>query len=277
MSTWHVPDSVLVAWMDGNVPLATAASVEQHIERCEVCQQSVAAVSATMQETADLDLAWQGIRDRIEPQPKRFTERALLRVGVSEENALVITGSTALVSAWLGALVLVTAFSLFASGWEGERETRLFLMLAPLAPMAGVAAAYGSDENPVHELTLAAPYSKLRLLLMRTWAVLVVCVPLSVLAAIPLQGPWWIAVAWLLPALAFVSLTLAATTVASPHYAASAIGLVWVLLTAPAVVGREPFDVMSATAMVLYAVLAIAGLSIFAARIDSLATDWRIG
>ena len=189
----------------------------------------------------------------------------------------MITGSTALLSAWLGALILVTAFSMLASGWEGEREVSLFLMLAPLVPMAGVAAAYGTDDDPVHELMLAAPYSKLRLLLMRTWAVLVVCVPLSVLAAIPLEGPWWIAVAWLLPALAFVSLTLAAATVASPHYAASLIGLVWVALTAPAVVGREPFDVMGATALVIYAVLAVVGVVVFTSRASLLATDWRIG
>ena len=65
-------------------------------------------------------------------------------------------------------------------------------------PMAGVAAAYGEEVDPAYELSIAAPYSQLRVLLLRAIAVVIVSVPLTVLAGLALR-PWWVAVAWLRP------------------------------------------------------------------------------
>jgi hypothetical protein len=46
-------------------------------------------------------------------------------------------------------------------------------MAAPLVPLVGVAVAYGPEADPAHELTATAPYSGLRLVLLRTAAVLI--------------------------------------------------------------------------------------------------------
>ena len=69
-------------------------------------------------------------------------------------------------------------------------------------PVAAVAFAYGQDVDPMWDTTLAAPYSPLRLLLLRAVSVVVVALPLALAAAPLLPGPPWVAVAWLLPGLA---------------------------------------------------------------------------
>ena len=53
-----------------------------------------------------------------------------------------------------------------------ERFLRMFLVVAPLGPLAGVAVAFAGGLDPTREIGLAAPYSGLRLLLIRTAAVL---------------------------------------------------------------------------------------------------------
>ena len=140
-------------------------------------------------------------------------------------------------------------FAAAAAAWAPVAGLGLFLVLAPLAPTAGVAAAYGGEADPTHELTLAAPYSKARLLLLRTAIVVATCVPLTMLAAVPLSGPWWVAVVWLLPAAAFVLVTLAATTYAPPVYAATGVAVLWVAATFPALLRREPLALLDSTAL----------------------------
>ena len=65
--------------------------------------------------------------------------------------------------------------SLFAVvGVPTQRRARArcsFLALAPLLPLAGVAAAFGAALDPTYEIGLAAPLSAVRLLLLRTVAV----------------------------------------------------------------------------------------------------------
>ena len=78
----------------------------------------------------------------------------------------------------------------------------LFLLVAPLLPLAGVAAAYGPLVDPAYELALAAPLGSLRLLLLR--AVAVVAVDDAARRwprALALPGLDWTAAAWLLPSL----------------------------------------------------------------------------
>jgi len=168
-------------------------------------------------------------------------------------------------------------FSLSAALWTPTRALALLILAAPLLPMAGVAAAYGAEADPTHEITLSAPYSKIRLLLMRTGLVVVTCVPLTIVAAVPIAGPWWLSVVWLLPALAFVLTTLAAATYMPPTYAAAGIAVAWIAISAPAIVRREPSALYDTTALVTYTVIAVLAGLIFTTRLKHLATDWRIG
>lgn len=276
MTAWHVPEPQLRAWMDGTASMAAAASVEQHLVSCDACRHAVALAAAPVL-TGDLDTAWIGIRDAIEAPALNTLGRALRRCGMNESDAILLSSAPALTGAWLTGVTLVALFTALATTASPGRGLAMFLVLAPLLPVAGVAAAYGADVDPTHELTLSAPYSKLRLLMLRTGAVVLTCVPLTVLAAVPLKGPWWVAVAWLLPASAFVALTLAATTFMPPVYAATGIALAWFSLTLPALISGSPLRVLDQGLLVAYVVVTAGAALVFAVRTRHLATDWSIG
>jgi hypothetical protein len=276
MTQWHVPEQQLRAWIDGTASMAAAASVEQHVVSCEACRRAVA-VSAGPVDTGDLDVAWIGIRDAIEAPPLNALGRGLRRSGVRESDAILLSSAPALTGAWITGVALVALFTALATTASPGRGLAMFLILAPLLPVAGVAAAYGADVDPTYELTLSSPYSKLRLLLLRTAAVVLTCVPITVLAAIPLKGPWWVAVAWLVPAAAFVAVTLAMTTFVPPVYAATGIALGWIALTLPALISGSPLRVLDQELLVVYVMVTAGAALVFAVRSRHLATDWSIG
>jgi hypothetical protein len=277
MSPWHVPDDALRAWAEGSGGIAAAASVEQHLLTCAQCQDAVARLSEPALLTMDLGAIWDGIREQVEPQKMNLVGRILARLGMRQSDALVLSTAPALTAAWVTGVVLVATFAVLAADWAPGRGLAVFLTMAPMLPVAGVAAAYGLETDPTHELTLAAPYSKIRLLLLRTGMVLLTCVPITVLATVPMEGPWWISVVWLLPAAAFVLATLAAATYAPAGYAAGLIAVLWVCATAPAIIRREPEVLVDATALTAYAAIALIAGIVFTTRIRHLATDWRIG
>ncbi len=277
MSDWHVPEPALRAWVEGTTTMAMSASVEQHLMSCPQCRAAVAVQQPGPVLAPELDDTWMAIREQIEPQQLNPVGRALRRLGIKETDAILLSTSPALTGAWLTAIALVGLFSISAALWTPTRALSLLILAAPLLPMAGVAAAYGAETDPTHEITLSAPYSKIRLLLMRTGLVVATCVPLTIAAAVPIEGPWWLSVVWLLPALAFVLTTLAAATYMPPTYAATGIAAVWLAVSLPALVRREPSALYDTTALVTYTVIALVAGLVFTTRLKHLATDWRIG
>ena len=223
--TWHVPAETLSAWVSGRITATTAASVEQHLMHCASCRSRVAARAAD-QVPLDFDRIWTRIADRVEPPSTRPLARLMNRLGMSESDAILLGAASAFTVSWVAATATVVALTFLMSIVAPASALPIYLLLAPLVPMAGVAAAYGEEVDPAYELSIAAPYPQLRLLLLRAIAVVVVSVPLTVLAGVGLR-PWWVAVAWLAPGLAFVLLLLAATTWWSPSHAAGAIALLW--------------------------------------------------
>ena len=71
--------------------------------------------------------------------------------------------------AWLlgtiGVLLFVVSRRVCA---DSDGGLGLFLLVAPLIPVAGVAAAYGPSSDPSYEAVLASPYPMVRLVLLRT-------------------------------------------------------------------------------------------------------------
>ncbi len=262
MIDWHVSETRLRTWAAGGVDSVEAASIEQHLPGCGQCQ----AVVAKAHDTDRRDQVWEAIRDRIEPQPLNLVGRVLVRLGMSPGNALLVPSVPSLSGAWLLGVGLTLAFAVAATSAAGPRGVAVFLLLAPLAPLVGVALAFGAEIDPSYELTLAAPYSKLRLLLWRSSLVLATTIPLAVLAAIPLDTHWWVAGAWLLPATAFCAVTLAATRWLEPQVTALAISVSWVLAQSMAIRGGEPLAAFSAAAMIVYAVVGAASVAVFLSR-----------
>ena len=81
-----------------------------------------------------------------------------------------------------------------------------------------MAACFGGDADPAHELITTTPHSAFRLLLLRTLGVLATSIPLTAIVGVALPGPAWLGAAWLLPAVAGVLLTLLRGTAARIHH-----------------------------------------------------------
>jgi hypothetical protein len=233
MSTaWHVPADLLDAWVAGQAGPTVAASVEQHLTACPACRAAVAEPVAA-DGVLDLDRVWSGIADRVEPPSAPVMGRMMRRLGMRSSDALLLGAASAFTASWVAATATVVALTFVMAVVTPSRALALYLLLAPLVPMAGVAAAYGEEVDPTHELGVASPYPQLRLLLLRTAAVLLVGVPVTVVAGLVL-APWWVAVAWVLPGLALVAVLLVATAWWPTGVAAGTVGVLWAVVAVTA-------------------------------------------
>jgi hypothetical protein len=181
---------------------------------------------------------WQEVADRVDAPRRSRPERMLVRLGVGEATARLVAATPTLRGPWLLAVAGVLALAAWAAQVD-ERFLRMFLVIAPLGPLAGVAVAFAGGLDPTREIGLAAPYPGLRLLLIRTAAVLAVTVPIVTATGLALPGSHWLAAAWLLPTAGLVCAALALTARVTPVVAAGVVATAWVLVTAPiAIVGR---------------------------------------
>lgn len=183
---------------------------------------------------------WRAITIELDaPRPSR-TERLLRRMRIPPQITRLVVATPALRRSWFIAVGIMVLIGLTAAdGTDPRASAFLLLVLAPIAPVIGVALAYGTPGDPGHEVHLATPMSGLRLLLTRTVVVLAAAVPIVALPALlsPVTRPW--AVAWVLPALAVTSFALALMTVTSPNRSAALATVVWIVV---AVVSRNVSD-----------------------------------
>jgi hypothetical protein len=105
--------------------------------------------------------------------------------------------------------------------------TFLFLVVAALLPVGGVAAAYGPGLDPTYEVSLASPMRSFGLLMTRAAAVLGTSTILASVAALALPGMGWTTVAWLLPSLGLTLASLALATRLRPLVAAGSVTVAW--------------------------------------------------
>ena len=259
MNTWHVDASTLGAWVEGTSGPITSASIEQHLVQCAQCRAAVAGLVRI----EDVPGSWDDVLAEVSGGAG-LVERVLVRLGLKAGDAVVVGAAPVLRIAWSAGLAAVLGFILVASMVGDDHGQALFLALAPLMPVAGVAAAYGPSADPSYELGLAAPYRMIRLVLLRSAAVLLAAVPITVAAGLllPLDGAT--GVAWVLPALAFTLLVLGAGSWVDPWAAAVTVGAGWV--TAVAVSARlgDVLAVLAPSAVVGYVVLIVAGALVIA-------------
>ena len=120
-----------------------------------------------------LDAIWAEVDRQVDLSSRPLAERLLTRAGVREDTARLLAVTPSLRGAWLTSILLAALLAALAANvTDGTgRGMAIFLTLAPLLPVAGVALSYGPAADPAYELTLAAPYSVLRLVLLRSVAV----------------------------------------------------------------------------------------------------------
>jgi hypothetical protein len=266
MTAWHLDDDALRRYVERTDSLAEGASVEQHLLACEPCRGRVTAAASVIElSVIDLAAVWDRTRDAIEvPRPSVF-ERLLRATGLPASEARLVAVASAFRGVWLTGVAAVLVFAALAAAIGHARGEWLFLAVAPVVPCLVVASSYDPWMDPALEPELVTPYPALRLILLRTIAVLALALPAVLLFGLVVPGET--AFAWLLPAVGFVAVVLAASTWVSPLRAALAVSSAWLAVVALlAARSGSPDAVLQARAQAGFLTLAAASFSIFLLR-----------
>jgi hypothetical protein len=208
-------------------------AIEAHLESCAVCRSRLAgAVARRRPDTVALvGRVWAGVHEgmaRGAQMPARRRPRRVARwapQGVWPRLAMTM-------------LVIGAALGLDLLG-SSRLLPSLVLLVAPMAPLLGVAAVWSVGVDPAHELVVASPRAGLYMVLRRTLAVLVVVIP-----ALAVAG--WLAgtspARWLLPCLAFTAGALALGELIGLRWATGALALGWTagVITPSVLAARTP-------------------------------------
>jgi hypothetical protein len=270
-----LPAGVVAAYANAILSSAQAWSVEAHLPGCPACR----AVLRSYTDAARLDRNRVAVLARAALPPPGLAEIILRRCGVPEHVAALLAATPSLRRSWLAGVLLVLGVAVgaaqlaFAVG-IGRQGTYLsgggqwvalmpFLFVAPLLPLAAVAAAFSPRLDPAFRLASAAPVSKVWLLLVRSAAVVGATLLPTAVAALLLPGDHqWLAAALLLPALAVCAAALALATVTGPAVAAIVVAAGWLVLVAGlAMSSGGPASVLSPASQVV-AVVLLAGAGV---------------
>lgn len=258
----HAGPELLAAYVAGELDAIGGASVEQHLVRCAECRGAITAhVEAPV-----LARAWVGVRDVALSPPQPLLVRLARRLGLPEPTSVLLAATASLRTAWLVGALVALAFATAAVALSGQDFIAPFLLVAPMVPVLGVAAAYGPHEDPLESLVVTAPYGRTRLILVRTLAVLVSVLPATALLGLLLPGPSWLAAAWLGPALALVPVLLALSSFVGPRIGGAVVSIAWsgiVLLSVRELSSTWPVE---ASQQLAYLALALVSVAILAVR-----------
>jgi len=254
--TGHVPAELLDRYAAGTADADAGTAdvwwaVEVHLESCAACRDRLA--GAVARRSPQTSLLLEQVRDGLVAEVTRSPRMPPRR------RWLPGTGRLSRWAAWrvtpallprLGMTVLVVLVAVgldLADGADAGRYPSLVLLLAPVAPLAAVAAAWSRGLDPAHELVVASPRAGLDLVLRRTAAVLAVVIP-----ALGAAG-WLVGVSparWLLPCLAFTVGALALGEVVGLHRAASGLALGWAaVVVGPSLVTARPPVLLAAASL----------------------------
>lgn len=229
MSNWHLTDSDLAGYAAGSLAAPFTWSVEAHLAACEECRARLtAAASPSIADNGwnRLDAALDAEFDAPVPGP---VERLLVAVGVSESTARLLAATPALRLSWLSAVAVTIGLTATLAHLA---DPIVFLVLTPLLPLLGVAAAFGPRTDPTYELTVVAPIHTFRLVLLRCFAVLSVVSLLAAAATLTMTTEGLPIVGWFLPSLGLTAAALMLTPRLGPVPAASVVGAGWLVLVA---------------------------------------------
>jgi hypothetical protein len=267
-TTWHADPSVLALYAARDLDEVRASSLEAHLLACEHCRSAL----APMVPTRELDAMWNEIATTLDAPRRGVVEQIFLRLGVHEHVARLLAATPSLRLSWFLAEVFALGLAAFAaqqtSGTRGAGASLfLFLVLAALAPVAGVAVAFGPGVDPAHEIGIASPLRSDRLLFIRALAVLIASVVIGSAMALALPGLDRTVALWMLPALGLTLTTLAVATWLNPIVAACCVGLTWLVLAAAAAVATtDPLAAFQVDGQFLSALAIVTSTVILAQR-----------
>ncbi|HEX5917511.1 MAG TPA: zf-HC2 domain-containing protein [Nocardioides sp.] len=269
-TTWHVHDDLLAAYVAGRLDAVVGASVEQHLTRCADCRVS----TTPLVDPQLLARGWDTIRDTVQSPVLPLPVRLARRCGLPEPTAVLLAAAASLRTAWVVGSFVALGFATLAVMLAGGQLLAPFLLVAPLVPVIGVAAAYGPQQDPLETLVVTAPYGRTRLILVRTLAVLATVLPFTVLLGLFLPGPAWLAAAWLGPAAALVPTLLALSSFVGPRTGAAVITLGWSAVVVFSLRGLPATWPVEASQQLAYLALAVVSVCVLVIRSSR---DRRIG
>ncbi|CAM5648753.1 zf-HC2 domain-containing protein [Streptomyces aurantiogriseus] len=226
--TWHVAEEDLRAYAQGELAPPLLWSADTHLTGCAQCRDRLAGAV----DPVALDAGWERLDAELDAPRPGVSERLLVRLGVADHTARLLTATPVLRRSWLLAVVSLLVTTVLAVHLA-DRPV-LFLALAPLLPLAGVALSYGPALDPTYEMAVVAPMHGFRLLMIRTVAVLTAGLAFNGLATLALPGYGLLALTWLLPALALTATGLALTPRLGSTLAPALVGGAWLTLLAVA-------------------------------------------
>jgi len=262
-TTEHENAELLARYVEGHTDAAVSASVEAHLLGCPSCRAVVAGLVGPV-----VDPVWSRVRAEIAAPRHSVLIRALQRCGLRAGDAALLDASRSLHGPWALASFLLTASAALAS-WSGSVHGLIaYLTIAPLVPVLGVVAAFALP-GFLADLTATAPYSMLRLALLRTVAVVVATVPVSVVVGAVIPGVGLLALAWLTPALVLCLLALVAMTWWPPRAAAIGVIVLWLTVVVLCAGADGVTTALGPPAQLVYLVAAAAAAVLLVARVRS--------
>ncbi|MGQ4335018.1 zf-HC2 domain-containing protein [Streptomyces hayashii] len=237
--TWHVAEDDLRAYAQGELAPPLLWSADAHLTGCAPCRSRLAGAA----DPAALDAAWERLDAELDAPRPGPVEWLLTRLGVADHTARLLAATPVLRRSWLLSVLFLLVMTVLAV--RVVDQPTLFLALAPLLPLAGVALSYGPSLDPTYEMAVVAPLHGFRLLMIRTVAVLTAGLVFNGLATLALPGYGLLALAWLLPALALTGTGLALSTRLGSVLAPALVGGGWLALLAVARVQRQAHDTLA--------------------------------
>lgn len=223
---WHASEELLARFAadPSNIDHARAASLEAHLVSCDRCRRQIRErVGSTF-----LDDSWARIVDEIDQPAGTLTERALRKVGVPHGWARLLAATPGLRGASVVSVVAMLALAVVGS--RATEAAGAFLVLAPLLPMAAVAASFQPTADPGGEAGVATPLHGWALAVRRTVVVgasVFVVVGMADIAIGEIGVP---VAAWVLPSLALAASSLALGTWLRIEATVGSLVLAWVVV-----------------------------------------------
>ncbi|MFN3256828.1 MAG: zf-HC2 domain-containing protein [Ilumatobacter sp.] len=217
-----------------------------------------------------LEANWRAIQIELDAPRQSLPERLLRSVGVPADVTRLIVATPALRRSWYLAVAAAVVIALTVADSETPRQSvALFLTLAPLVGVAGVAMAYGPNADPAHELQLVAPMPGLRIVAIRTLVVMVIASVAIVggAALSPVTRPF--ALLWLLPSIAVAACALALMSTMSPRRAATVAAVGWCSIVLASQVGSDPLVVFTSAGQVVAVAVAAGAIAVTIRRRDA--------
>lgn len=281
----HVNEELLTGYAAGTVDTVVVWSVEAHLTRCTRCRSALSA----QVDAGRLERNRSSLLVSIALPHSGPVRRLLRRCGAPDHLLDLVAVTPSLRRSWLLSIIGVLAVVVGEAAAVGSDWTRAhtgaaghpspellapFLLIAPLLVLAGVAAAFLPMFDPAHRLAVAAPFSGVRLLLVRTVSALCAALVPVAGAAFVVPGPRWLPIALLLPALALCSAALAAATVMDPRAAVLAVGALWALPTLLLMVSHVPLLIVQPTAQFACAAVFLISAVVLYLRHDRVELGW---